>query len=199
MSNQQKNDNLENKNKPQTLIPKTSSATREIAKNNLTNNEIEKNVERSPNESNLTTKSCLSRNLALKLSNDIKDSALLSSIQLFEDQRTITPPSLSNTNDEFLSTSNRFKTSTKSLSVNANSKSLSSLLLINTTGNFSYDGASTSTATTPVPNESDITKNVGFHSRHNPNRLARYKLARSDSITGLDNQDEEENFEASQM
>lgn len=183
---------------------------------------------RPSNESSSTaSRSGLSRSLALKLSKDIKDSALLSSIQLFEDQRTTTPPSSSspsasnannianvsntpyntttttpnnNTNNthEFMSstTSNRNNTSqSKSLFVSANSKSLSSLLFINTTGNFSYDGTSYSVATTPtVPNDPNEPSKYSSRANKTSSRQTRNKLARSDSITELENRDDEEDI-----
>lgn len=170
-----------------------------------------------------SAKNMLSRNLALKLSNDIKDSALLSSIQLFEDQRTNTPPSgaavssssNSQSSGEFGAvnalalTSNRVTTTTttttmttmttmmaasKGLSVSANSKSLSSLLLLNTTGNFSYDGSTStnSPATTPTPLSEVASRSIGARSNC-AYVAARFKLIRSESINAAENDDFDDN------
>lgn len=136
-----------------------------------------------------TTRAPLSRTLALKLSNDIKDSALLSSIQLFEDQRSnvvspLQPPS-PNHQSNLVGRNRTVITVSKSLS--GNSKSMSSLLFINTTGNFSYDGSATTTSTTPT----DLIRSVGHHNKM-ATPAARFKLTRSESIAGAENEDPED-------
>lgn len=145
----------------------------------------------------------LSRSLALKLSNDIKDAAQLSSIQLFDEpigSSTPSPPLPPTTstagaaataaaNDDrcnhapllkYQNGSNQARKDASgrpatSKSLSTNSKSLTSLLFINTIGHFSVDGTKGMTL---------------LEHNHASTRTVRFKLARSESIDETyDNED----------